>query len=214
MRSIRRLLRNRCDAEDALQETFLSVFIHLKSFQGRSSVSTWMTRVAVNAALSQLRKSRGTAVSIDEGGEEIGLALSSVLQDGALDAERRLIRAQREELLAKAIAQLPPSVRSVLELRIRDEYSGKQIAEKMGISESAVKSRLGRAYLLLRDGQYFRAHALPRPAAPRVACLRSENEQDIADRNPDNEPSIYQAKSVQAPQSRSVQFLSCHTATE
>ena len=167
MGSIRRLLRDRCDAEDALQETFLRVFTHLKSFQGRSSVSTWMTRIAVNAALSRLRKSRGTAISIDEAGEETGLALSSVLQDGALDAERRLIYAQQEELLAKAIAQLPPSLRSVLELRIRDGYSGKQIAEKMGISEAAVKSRLNRAYLRLRERQYSRAHALPRPAAPR-----------------------------------------------
>ena len=114
------------------------MFTHLKSFQGRSSVSTWMTRVALNAALSRLRKSRGT-VSIDEVREESGLALSSVLQDGALDAERRLIHAQQEELLAKAIAQLRPSLRSVLELRIRDGYSGKQIADKMGISESAVK---------------------------------------------------------------------------
>jgi RNA polymerase sigma factor (sigma-70 family) len=167
MGSIRRLLRDRYDAEDALQETFLRVFTHLKSFQGRSSVSTWMTRIAVNAAVSPLRKSRGTAVSIDEAGEETGLALSSVLQDGALDAERRLIHAQQEELLAKAIAQLPPSLRSVLELRIRDGYSGKQIAEKMGISESAVKSRLNRAYLLLRERQYSRTHVLPRPAGPR-----------------------------------------------
>ncbi|WP_263354102.1 RNA polymerase sigma factor [Acidicapsa acidisoli] len=167
MGSIRRLLQDRCDAEDALQETFLSVFTHLKNFQGRSSLSTWMTRVAVNAALSRLRKSRGTMVSIDEAGEESGLALSSVLQDGALDAERRLIQAQQEELLAKAIAQLPSLLRSVLELRIRDGYSGKQIAAKMDISESAVKSRLGRAYLLLREGQYSGAHAFPRPAAPR-----------------------------------------------
>jgi RNA polymerase sigma factor (sigma-70 family) len=96
MGSIRRLLRDRWDAEDALQETFLSVFTHLKSFQARSSVSIWMTRVAVNAALSRLRKSRGTAVSIDEAGEESGMALSSVLQDGALGVERRLIHAQQE----------------------------------------------------------------------------------------------------------------------
>jgi RNA polymerase sigma-70 factor (ECF subfamily) len=167
MGSIRRILRDRCDAENALQETLLSVFTHLKSFQGRSSVSTWMTRIAVNAALSRLRKSRGTAVSIDEVREETGLALSSLLQNGALDAERRLIHAQQEELLAKAIAQLPTSLRSVLKLRIRDGYSGKQIAEKMGISEAAVKSRLSRAYLLLRERQYSRAHALPRPAASR-----------------------------------------------
>jgi RNA polymerase sigma-70 factor (ECF subfamily) len=167
LRSIRRVLQDRGDAEDALQDTLLSAFTHLKNFQGRSSVSTWMTRIAINAALSRLRKSRGTAVSIDEVGEETGLALSSVLQDGALDAERRLIHAQQEELLAKAIAQLPPSRRSVLELRIRDGYSVKQIAETMGISESAVKARLSRAYLCLREGRYSRAHALPRPAAPR-----------------------------------------------
>jgi RNA polymerase sigma factor (sigma-70 family) len=167
MGSIRRILRDRCDAEDALQETLLSVFTHLKSFQGRSSVSTWMTRIAVNAALARLRKCRGTTVSIDEAREETGLALSSVLPDGALDAERRLIQEQQEELLAKAIAQLPPSLRSVLVLRIRDEHSGKQIAEKMGISEAAVKSRLSRAHLLLREMQYSRAYALPRPAAPR-----------------------------------------------
>jgi RNA polymerase sigma-70 factor (ECF subfamily) len=125
MGSIRRMLRDRCDAEDALQETLLRVFTHLKSSQGRSSVSTWMTRIAVNAALARLRKNRGIAVSIDEVREETGLALSSLLQDGALDAERRLIHAQQEELLAKAIAQLPPSLRSVLKLRIRDGYSGK-----------------------------------------------------------------------------------------
>ena len=167
---IRRVLQDRWDAEDVLQDTLLSAFTHLKSFQGRSSVSTWMTRIAINAALSRLRKSRRTAVSIDEAGEETVLALSSVLQDGALDTERRLIHAQQEDLLAKAIAQLPPSLRSVIELRIRDGYSIKQIAETMGISESAVKTRLSRAYLLLRDGQYSRAHALPRPAAPRC-CL-------------------------------------------
>lgn len=167
MGSIRRILQDRCDAEDVLQETLLSAFTHLKSFQGRSSVSTWMTRIAINAALSRLRQSRVTAVSIDEAREETGLALSSVLPDGALDAERRLIHAQQEELLAKAIAQLPSSLRSVLELRIRDGYSGKQIAEKMGISESAVKSRLRRAHLLLCKRQYSRAYALPRPSAPR-----------------------------------------------
>ena len=167
LKSIRRVLQDRWDAEDALQDTLLSAFTHMNNFQGRSSVSTWMTRIAINAALSRLRKSRGGEVSIDEAGEETGPALSSVLQDRALDAESRLIHAQQEELLAKAIAQLPPSLRSVLELRIQDAYSIKQIAETMGISESAVKTRLSRAYFLLREGQCPRAHALPRPAAPR-----------------------------------------------
>lgn len=167
MRNIRRVLQDRWDAEDVLQDTLLSAFTHLKSFQGRSSVYTWMTRIAINTALSRLRKSRGTAVSIDEAGEETVRALSSVLQDGALNAERRLIHTQQAELLAKAIAQLPPTFRFVLEPRIRDGHSIKHIAETLGISESAVKARLSRAYLLLREGQYSRAHAITRPAAPR-----------------------------------------------
>jgi RNA polymerase sigma-70 factor, ECF subfamily len=164
--SIRRVLQNRWDAEDVLQDTLLSAFTHLNSFQGRSSFSTWMTKIAINAALSRLSRSKAT-VSIDEAREETGLTLSSVLQDSAPDAERRLIQAQQEELMATAIAQLPSSLRPALELRIRDGYSGKQIAEKMGISESAVKARLSRAYFLLREGQYTRARALPRPEEPR-----------------------------------------------
>lgn len=167
LRSIRRVLQNRWDAEDALQDAFLSVFTHLKSFQGRSSVSTWMTRIAINAALTRLRRSRGAAVSIDEAGEETGLSLSTVLQDRAPDAEWRLIYAQQQELLAKSIAQLSPTLRSVLELRIRGGYSSKQIAQTMGISESAVKTRLSRACLFLRAMQHSRAHARLRSAAPR-----------------------------------------------
>ena len=167
MKSIRRVLRDQWDAEDALQDALLNAFIHLKSFQGRSSVSTWMTRIAINAALSRLRKSSSKAVSIDDAGEETGLALSSVLQDGAPDAERQLIQAQQEGLLAKAIGQLPRSLRSVLELRIRNGCSGKEIAEKVGISESAVKSRLNRAYQLLRPQRDRKTRELTRTAASR-----------------------------------------------
>lgn len=166
MRSIRRVLQDQWDAEDALQETLLSAFTHLKSFQGRSSVSTWMTRIAINAALSRLRKKRRVTVSIDDVKDEAGQALSSVLKDEALDAEWQLIHAQRRELMEEAIVRLPSSLRSVLELRIREGYSGKQIAERVGISESAVKSRLLRACLLLRQPKSHRKHALPRAATP------------------------------------------------
>ncbi len=150
LKNIRRVLGNRWDAEDVLQETLLSVYIHLKSFEGRSSVSTWMTRIAINAALSRLREKQRVTLSIDDVGEDNGLALSSVLQDGRPDAEWQLIQGQREEYLASAIRRLPRSLRAVVELRIKNGYSGKQIAETLGISESAVKSRLNRAYLRLR----------------------------------------------------------------
>jgi RNA polymerase sigma-70 factor (ECF subfamily) len=151
MRRIRRVLQNQWDAEDALQDTLLSAFTHLTSFEERSSFSTWMTRIAINAALSRLRKNRHITVSLDDTRDEAGLALSSVLKDEAPDAEWQLIHAQRRKVMAEAIVRLPPSLRSVLELRIRDGYSGKQIARKMGISEAAVKTRLLRARLLLRQ---------------------------------------------------------------
>jgi RNA polymerase sigma-70 factor, ECF subfamily len=166
MRRIRRVMRDHSDAEDVLQETLLSAFTHLKSFEGRSSVSTWMTRIAINAALSRLRKNQRLTISIDEVGEETGPALSSVLQDDSLDAEGQLIHAERRELVAEAVDRLPSSLRSVLELRIRDGFSGKQIAQKVGISESAVKSRLLRACLLLRNSRKYRVQARRRAAAP------------------------------------------------
>lgn len=168
MASIRRILQDRWDAEEVLQDTLLNAFIHLKSFQGRSSVSTWMTRIAVNAALSRLRNQRGTAVSIDDAGEETGLSLSAALQDRAPDAERQLMDAQRTQVLAKSIGQMPASLRSVLELRIWQEYSAKQIAETMGISESAVKSRLYRAFHFLRERS---GHRTPAGAPRRLSAV-------------------------------------------
>lgn len=167
IRRIRRIVRDGSDAEDVLQETLLSAFTHLKSFEGRSSVLTWLTKIAINAALSSLRKTRHVAVSIDETGEDSRAGQFCTLRDHTPDPERQLIQRQKQKLLAQAIHRLPTRLRSVLELRVKHGHSGKQIAEKLGISESAVKSRLMRAYLRLHTREGARIHR------PRRALIRS-----------------------------------------
>lgn len=159
MKSIRRVLRDHWDAEEALQETLLSAYTHLRGFEGQSSVLTWMTRIAINAALSRVRRKRPPTLSIDEIQEETGLTLSSVLQADTPDAECQLIQTQQEELLARAIVRLPPQLRTVIELRIKNGCSSKEIADKLDISVAAVKSRIWRACRRLGEYDAIRTHA-------------------------------------------------------
>lgn len=151
---IRRILGDRPDTEDVLQETLLSAFTHLKNFEGRSSISTWLTRIAINAAFSTMRGKRPTMVRIDDTGEEFPNGEACILRDDGPDPECQLIQKQKETYLAEGIRRLPPRLRAVVELRVKEECSGKEIAERLGISEAAVKSRLLRAQLRLqrRDG--------------------------------------------------------------
>jgi RNA polymerase sigma-70 factor (ECF subfamily) len=146
-----RITRNRHDAEDALQDSLLRAFIHLKSFQEKSSFSTWLTRIAINSALMILRKKRGCAeISIDgsdDSGETYERWEPRSLTE---DPENRFARSEREELLRNAILRLPPVVREAVELRQARDYSVREIAQALGISVPAVKSRLSRARLTLR----------------------------------------------------------------
>jgi RNA polymerase sigma-70 factor, ECF subfamily len=146
-----RITRNRQDAEDALQDSLLKAFCHLKHFQERASFSTWLTRIAINSALMILRKRRGCfEVSIEETGDPSG-------QDGcweamslAEDPESSYARREKEALLREAILRLPRACREVVELRHAREYSAQEIAQALRISVPAVKSRLWRARLSLR----------------------------------------------------------------
>jgi RNA polymerase sigma-70 factor (ECF subfamily) len=147
-----RITRNRQDAEDALQESLLSAFSHLKEFQEKSSFSTWLTRIAINSALMILRKNRGCfKISIDgtddPGGNYERLEIKALTED----PESQYIRRERDELLKEAILRLSPLLREVVELRRAREYSAREIAQALGISVPAVKSRLTRAKVTLRE---------------------------------------------------------------
>jgi RNA polymerase sigma-70 factor, ECF subfamily len=151
LRTIYHITRNWHDAEDALQDATLRAFSHLKDFQGNSSFSTWLTRIAINSALMILRKKRGCYEIPFEGIDDSGDNYECwEVKSPAENPESRLARKEREELLIDAILRLPQVLREVVELRQARGYSTREIAQALGISVPAVKSRLSRARLTLR----------------------------------------------------------------
>jgi RNA polymerase sigma-70 factor, ECF subfamily len=150
MQRIYGITKNREDAEDLLQEAALRAFLHLKSFEGRSSFSSWLTSIAINSALMALRKRRRGEVSFDQTCDDEDRSRSWDPCDDAETPEARYARCEREALLVKAIQRLPYMFREIIELQGSHEYSTMQIAEELGISLPAAKSRLMRARKTLR----------------------------------------------------------------
>jgi RNA polymerase sigma-70 factor, ECF subfamily len=151
LRTIYNITKNWHDAEDALQDSMLKAFSHLKDFQEKSSFSTWLTRIAINSALMMLRKKRVRYEIPFDGIDDSGDNYERwELKSPAENPESRLARKEREELLKDAILRLPQVLREVVDLRQARGYSTKEIAQALGISVPAVKSRLSRARLTLR----------------------------------------------------------------
>ena len=146
------ITQNNEDAEDVLQETFLKAYEHLGGFQGNSKFYTWIVRIAVNEALMKLRKRKGDRfVSLDEpietGEEEVKREVA-VWED---NPEQRYSREEIQHILEEAVDDLKPDFRTVFALRDIEELSTEETAEALGISVPAVKSRLLRARLALRE---------------------------------------------------------------
>ncbi len=147
-----RLMGNEADAEDVLQETFLSAFKSIDRFEGRSSLSTWLYRIASNAALMRLRRNEPEQVSVDEPVErDDGDPMARQFFDFCCLPEDDLLREEAREQMKQAIDELPPTLRSVFVLRDIEGLSTAETAEALDLSVSAVKSRLMRARLKLRD---------------------------------------------------------------
>ncbi len=146
------ITQNREDAEDVLQETFLKAYEHLDQFQGNSKFYTWVVRIAVNQALMKLRKRRtDRSVSLDEG---IDTGEDTVVREIAAwdeDPEQQYSREELAEILDSAVQSLAPPYRTVFVLRDIDELSTEETAEALELSIPAVKSRLLRARLQLRE---------------------------------------------------------------
>lgn len=141
------------DAEDVLQEAFLKAYSHLDGFQGQSKFYTWIVRIAVNEALMKLRKRKGDrTVSLDEpavdGMEEPVLREIAVWEG---NPEQKYSQEELRAILDSAIQNLKPTFRTVFLLRDVDELSTEETAEALGLSIPAVKSRLLRARLELRE---------------------------------------------------------------
>jgi RNA polymerase sigma-70 factor (ECF subfamily) len=150
LRAIYRITRNWEDAEDAVQDSFLKVFLHLNKFEGRSSFASWLTRIGINSALMIVRKERSYVISIDGINDDSGASARWELPDLKEDPECCYVRSETEELLKSAIRRLRPNFREVVELQQTEKFSTKELAQILGISVPAAKSRLVRARMALR----------------------------------------------------------------
>ncbi|MBI5086005.1 MAG: RNA polymerase sigma factor [Acidobacteria bacterium] len=151
-RMARQITQNDEDAEDVIQETFLKAFEHIDSFQGQSKFYTWLTRIAVNESLMKLRKRKSDrTVSLDD---NIETDEEPIVREIAVWDDTPELKYSQEEIrqiLAKAVEGLKPIFRTVFILRDVEELSTEETAEALGLSIAAVKSRLLRARLQLRE---------------------------------------------------------------
>ena len=143
-----KMLRNPEDAEDVLQDTFLRAYRGIKSFKGNSTFSTWIYRITANSALMRLRKRQLPTVSIDDADEReapINIA------DWAPGPVEQMLNQETQAAMTEAIDALPPEFRQVFVLRDVEELSNAEVAEILDLSVAAVKSRLHRARLKVRN---------------------------------------------------------------
>jgi RNA polymerase sigma-70 factor (ECF subfamily) len=151
-RVARRMMRNNEDAEDVLQEAFQQAFIHLKSFNGDSQFSTWLSRIAINAALMKLRKKQHLwDMLLDESDETEQPSARLEVEDRGLNPEQIYSQMERQRILSEAMNELAPGTRKAIELRELDERSGEETAQIMGISVAAVKARVFHGRRKLRE---------------------------------------------------------------
>jgi len=153
-----RITRNHEDAEDALQDSFLSAFQHLRNFDGRSSFSTWLTRIAINSALMKLRKNRACReIPMEESAEAGENSPRYEPVDCHLDPEESYAQQERKRILTGAVRALRPAIRQVVEIRQLQEVSLKETAQILGISVAATKGRLFHGRVALRRAFHLRA---------------------------------------------------------
>ncbi|MFB3895250.1 MAG: RNA polymerase sigma factor [bacterium] len=146
------LVNNREDAEDILQETFLRAYNHLGSFRGDSNFNTWLHRITTNLVISRFRKRTIKTDSIDE---PIIIDHKEIKQREIVDwsdiPDRSLLKKELNEKIDTAIAALPIEYRTVITMRDIEGLSNEETGKILGISVAAVKSRLHRARLFVRE---------------------------------------------------------------
>ncbi len=146
------ITQHREDAEDVLQESFLKAYQNLAGFQGNSKFYTWLVRIAVNESLMKLRKRRSDrTVSLDEEVETEDGSMPREVPDWGPSPEQLYGREELNRILVRTIGGLPASFRTVFVLRDVEGLSTEETAEALALSVPAVKSRLLRARLQLRD---------------------------------------------------------------
>jgi RNA polymerase sigma-70 factor, ECF subfamily len=147
-----KMLGNPQDAEDILQNTFLNALTHLANFEGRSSISTWLYRIAANEALMMIRRGKSNFNLEDMQPEDSDdVPLPETFVDWSIMPEKELLSGEGKGVLETAIKKLPENLRMVFILRDVEDLSIRETAEILNLTEVNVKTRLLRARMALRE---------------------------------------------------------------
>lgn len=162
-RVCRAILHDDTEVEDVIQDAYVRAYSHLDQFAGRSTFSTWLTRIAVNEALTRLRlRNRHPQVDITDYDGEISMKTPTQ----SLNPEQNASTAQARELLEEAVMNLPESYRAVVMLRDVEELSTAETAEALDLTEDNVKVRLHRGHCMMRDRLFERIGTRAKEAFP------------------------------------------------
>ena len=148
-----RYVGNPHDAEDAVQDALLSAWKHLDQFKGTAKMTTWLTTIVTNSALTQLRRRpRHPHISVDERvGHEQEPSISETLADTRSNAESECIRSELHGHIMESLRKLSPAMREVIQMRDLDGLTTSEVAKSLGLSEGTVKSQVSRARSKLRQ---------------------------------------------------------------
>jgi len=171
-----RYLGNAADAEDAVQDALLSACRHLDQFKGQSKMSTWLTTIVINSALTKLRRRpRQIHLSLDEQiGDEPGYCVSERLVDRRLSPEDECIKSDLHGHLMNLVEELPPSLGKAFRLRDLDGMSTSEAAQVLGVADVTVKAQVSRARARLRRLLGHALDAKRRSTPASLNCLRNE----------------------------------------
>jgi RNA polymerase sigma-70 factor (ECF subfamily) len=152
-----KILRHEEDAAEALQDAFLSAFRGLKNFKAESTFSTWLYRIATNASLMKYRRRRDGHVSLEQSQSGEGTGEPMQIPDWSQQPLNELLNSETHDVMEEGVEKLPEELRTVFVLRDVEGLSNAEVAEVLNLSVAAVKSRLHRARIALRDrlNRYF-----------------------------------------------------------
>ena len=153
-----KITSNHEDAEDVVQNAFVKAFQNLPDFRGDSRFYTWLVRITINEALMKIRQRHSNEVSIEESKKADDTSVPIEIKDQAANPEQRYSQHEVQRILAATINELEPAYRAVVQLRDFEGLSTEQTAQALELTSSAVKTRLQRARMKLREtlNDYFR----------------------------------------------------------
>ena len=151
-RTARAIVKDDADAEEVLQEAYIDAYRHASAFRGDAQVSTWLTRIVVNAALMRLRKQRSHPVLVPfaSATSDASPREANAMVDDAETAERYVLRTEMRRLIERRIDELPTTFRAVFVMRDVEDMTGQEVADALSLPTATVRTRLFRARALLR----------------------------------------------------------------